>query len=87
MFPVGRMVATPGVLAFCKSHGINPIHIFVRHLARDWGEMDPEDRRANERAILDGSRIFSAFVYQGERVWCITEADRSVTTLLLPEEY
>jgi hypothetical protein len=87
MFPTGRFMATPGVLAFCKEHGINPIHILVRHVARDWTELCVEDQRANARAIVEGSRIFSAYTYAGEKVWVITEADRSVTTLLLPEEY
>jgi len=87
MFPIGRLMATPGVLAFCKKHGINPIHIFARHVARDWSEMCAEDQRANERAILDGSRVFSAYVYQGEKVWVITEASREVTTLLLADDY
>ncbi len=87
MFPIGRLLATPGALAFCREHGINPIHVFTRHLARDWSEMDAEDQRANLRAIGEGSRIFSGYTYQGTRLYVITEADRSVTTLLLADEY
>jgi hypothetical protein len=87
MFPIGRLVATPGVLAFCKQHGINPIHVIARHVARDWSEMCLEDQQANLRAIEEGSRIFSAYRYNGESVWVITEANRAATTLLLAEEY
>jgi hypothetical protein len=87
MFPIGRLVATPGALAFCKQHGINPIHVIARHVARDWSEMCLEDQRSNERAIEEGSRVFSAYVYHGQKVWVITEANRYSTTLLLAEEY
>jgi hypothetical protein len=87
MFPIGRLVATPGVLAFCREHGINPIHVIARHVARDWSEMDPEDQVLNQRAIYEGSRILSGYMYQGTRLYVITEADRSATTLLLASEY
>jgi hypothetical protein len=87
MFPTGRFLATPGLLAFCRQHGINPLHILVRHVARDWSEMCLEDQRANARAVEEGSRIFSAYVYHGEKVWVITEASREATTLLLATEY
>lgn len=87
MFPLGRLVATSGALRFCKEHGINPIHVLARHCARDWSEMDPEDQRLNLAAITDGSRVLSGYMYAGTRLYVITEADRSVTTLLLAEEY
>jgi hypothetical protein len=87
MFPLGQLTATPGVLAFCREHGINPLHVIARHVARDWSPMCPEDRRANERALEEGTRVFSAYSYHGENLWVITEADRSVTTLLLSHEY
>jgi hypothetical protein len=87
MFPIGQLTATPGVLAFCREHGINPLHVIARHVARDWAQMDPYDRKANERALEEGSRVFSAFTYRGENLWVITEADRSLTTLLLSHEY
>ena len=87
MFHTGQFLATPGVLAFCKEKGINPIHILLRHVACDWTEMCLADQRANKRAIEEGSRIFSAYVYHGEKVWVITEASREATTLLLASEY
>jgi hypothetical protein len=59
-----------------------------RHARRDWGEIDSEDWNANDRALLHGGRLFSAYhSARGVRFWVITEADRSVTTVLLPEEY
>ena len=62
--------------------------LLARHVAGDWGDVDAEDRAANERALKDGSRLLSAYeLPTGERVWIITEADRSATTLLLPHEY
>ena len=87
MFPIGQLVATPGALAFCKQHGINPIHIIARHVARDWSQMDREDQAANLAAITDATRILSAYVYDETRIWVVTEADRLVTTLLLADEY
>ena len=85
-FPLGRIVATPGAL-----ETLNPMHInqlLFRHHSGDWSEMDPEDQTANERALAEGSRIFSAFeVADNVRIWIITEADRSSTCVLLPDEY
>ena len=87
MFPTGRFLATPGLLAFCRQHDINPIHILLRHYSMDWSEMCLADQRANKRAIEEGSRVFSAYTYHGEKVWVITEASREATTLLLATEY
>lgn len=59
-----------------------------RHITGDWGEVDAEDKRANDQSLIDGSRLLSAYRSQdGTKFWIITEADRSVTTVLLPEEY
>ena len=59
-----------------------------RHAWGDWGDVSAEDAQANERALQDGSRLFSAYALgTGERLWIITEADRSSTTVLLPDEY
>ena len=61
---------------------------FVRHLAGDWGEVDDEDREANDSALETGCRLVSAYFDRyGSKFWIITEADRSATTILLPEEY
>ena len=61
--------------------------IVTRHLSGDWGDLEDEDVRANELALLDGARIFSAYQLGNQRWWVITEADRSATTVLSPEEY
>jgi len=59
-----------------------------RHAHGDWGELDEHDRRANEQALKDGSRLFSVYItLAGVKFYIITEADRSVTTVLLPEDY
>ena len=60
----------------------------VRHIAGDWGDVDEHDRRENELSLIHGFRLLSAYtLYSGTKIWIITEADRSVTTVLLPEEY
>jgi len=87
LFPLGRTYITPGALAVCQSFPMPPDLLFVRHVSGDWSEMSVEDREANQGAITDGSRIFSAYQVGGERFFVITEADRSSTTILLAEEY
>jgi hypothetical protein len=60
----------------------------TRHASGDWGDLDQEDLRENERSIKDGCRLLSAYILStGARIWIITEADRSSTCILLPEEY
>ena len=60
----------------------------ARHAVGDWGELGDEDKRLNDRAVVEGSRILSAYTTKcGEKLWVITEADRSSTCLLLPDEY
>lgn len=85
-FRVGRIVATPGVLAAVPADEL--ICAMKRHLAGDWGVVCAEDRAINDRAVENGERILSAYVAKdGTRFWIITEADRSATTFLLPDEY
>jgi len=68
--------------------GESPLEYLLKHTQGDWGDLDPEDARENEYALGRRLRIFSAYTLQsGVRIWIITEADRSVTTVLLPEEY
>jgi len=87
-FALGQTVATPGALATLTESGERPEPFLVRHERGDWGEVPSEDARANERALRDGTRILSAYrTSAGVKFWVITEADRSATTLLLPEEY
>jgi len=87
-FPLGKVVATPGALEALQRNLQRPIEFLARHIRGDWGDVPYEDKLANRRALLDGSRIFSAYsLRDGTRIWCITEADRSSTCLLLPDEY
>ena len=87
-FSLGNTYLTPGVQDLMARGTVNPLALLSRHARCDWGEMSPEDRRANNRALTDGTRLFSAYqVTPDVRVWVITEADRSATTLLLPSEY
>ena len=85
-FDLGKVVMTQGANAEVnKTHAANCL--FERHVRGDWGDVCPEDKKLNDQALLDNEKILS--VYTDGRVvfWIITEADRSVTTILLPEEY
>ncbi len=87
-FPVGRVVATPGALAALERTGQNPCEFLTRHVSGDWGEVGKEDWAENEFSLREGFRLLSAYSTKGdEKLWIITEADRSVTTILLPGEY
>jgi hypothetical protein len=79
---------TPGALRALESAGQNPADFLERHLNCDWGNLDRDDIRENEYALQHGLRLLSSYhLNDGTRIWIITEADRSATTLLLPEEY
>ena len=87
-FRLGRLVATPGALHALFEAGETFHPYLKRHWACDWGDLDPEDKEANDRAVKVGNRILSAYhTERGQKLWIITEADRSATTLLLPNEY
>ena len=89
LFPLGRLVATPGALALLKmsaSEDLLPA-LLERHQSGDWGEVPPEDARENEFSVRHGFRIISSYQVAGEKLWGITERDRSATTLLLLSEY
>lgn len=87
-FQPGRIVATPGALAALEASGEAPIRYLARHIAGDWGDVDEHDRRENALSLIHGFRLLSAYTLtSGTKIWIITEADRSVTTFLLPEEY
>lgn len=87
-FPPGQIVATPGALAALAEAEQTPLEFLRRHLAGEWGEVCAEDAAENELALQAGLRLLSAYrTSQGVKLWIITEADRSVTTLLLPDEY
>lgn len=88
LFPVGRTVATPDALTLLDHAGVNASVLLARHQRGDFGDIDEMDRVANANAIRHQARILSAYVFgPGIHIWIITEADRSVTTLLLPGEY
>ena len=88
LFPLGQIVATSGALRVLKEAGQGPTEFLQRYVNGDWGELDDEGRQKNERLVQNGWRILSAYTTSaGEKLWIITEADRSVTTLLLPSEY
>ncbi len=87
-FSLGLVVATPGALAALEEAGDDSFYYLARHVMGNWGEVCEEDGEANDRALSEGTRILSAFrTSRGVRLWIVTEADRSATTLLLPEEY
>ena len=87
-FHPGHVVATPGALAALQEAGESPILYLRRHLQSDWGKLCNEDWEENNRSLKKGYRLLSAYTLStGERLWIITEADRSATTILLPDEY
>jgi hypothetical protein len=85
--PLGKIVATPGALEVLTDAGKDPLHYITRHRSGDWGDLDNHDRREIERSLEHGWRILSSYMVRGKTIWIITEAGRSVTTILLPEEY
>jgi hypothetical protein len=85
LFPLGQIVATPGALAALEQAGQSPHEFLTKHVHGDWGEIDEDDKRENELSLRAGFRLLSAYqLCTGERLWIISEADRSATTLLLP---
>jgi hypothetical protein len=88
LFPLGQIVATPGALAALEKAGQQPHEFLALHVNGEWGNVPDEDRRENQFSLERGFRLLSSFrTAANGTVWVITEADRSVTTLLLPEEY
>jgi hypothetical protein len=89
LFSPGRIVATPGALALLEQANKSPLEFLSRHLRGDWGDdLCQEDKTENELSLKYGFRLLSSYrVTDTEKIWIITEADRSVTTLLLPAEY
>ncbi len=84
---LGRVLATPGALRVLSEAGEDPLRLLARHASGDWGDLDAHDRRENRRSLKNGWRILSSYPVGEEKVWVITEADRSCTTILLPSEY
>ncbi|HEX8069373.1 MAG TPA: hypothetical protein VF546_05450 [Pyrinomonadaceae bacterium] len=87
-FPLGQLVTTPGALDAMLTAGDNPAALLARHADLEQGALSDADHRENLFSVDKRLRIFSAFLLRdGAKVWIITEADRSATTILLPEEY
>jgi hypothetical protein len=87
-FELGQLVGTPGALEAVQRNGPEPFDFLLRHVTADWGDLEDEDKEENDFSVEKELRILSAYnLNDGTRVWIITEADRSTTTVLLPEEY
>lgn len=89
LFQLGECVGTPGALQLLADNDVSYLNLLDRHVSGDWGDIEFEDdKRMNEHAVASGvDRIMSVYKVGDAKVWIITEADRSVTTVLLPEEY
>jgi hypothetical protein len=88
-FQLGQVVATPGALEALERAGVTPLRLLGRHETGDWGDLSDDDVAENEFSLKEGFRLLSSYKLPdtAEKIWIITEADRSVTTILLPEEY
>ena len=87
-FELGVVVATPGALELLGEFEISPSELVERHASGDWGDVPAEDARENDYGLERGFRVLSSYPLPGgERIWIITEADRSSTCILLPSEY
>lgn len=87
-FPLGMLAVTPGAEEALQQAGQSHLEFLARHCQGDWGEVCREDKQENDQALRDDRRVLSAYrLSSGEKIWVITEWDRSVTTVLLPDEY
>ena len=84
-FPLGQLAITANASLRLSTEEV--MTALRRHASGDWGDLCPEDAMANEAAVQEGSRLLSAYGQGEERFWIITEADRSATTVLLPDDY
>jgi hypothetical protein len=87
-FALGQTYITPGAEEALMIAGQTAIEFLRRHMSNDWGELSDEDVRENELSLKAGFRLLSAYrTVNGQKLWIMTEADRSSTTILLPDEY
>ena len=92
-FDGGHFLATPGALDAIAASGQDAADFLKRHAAGDWGDVDAEDRRLNDQAVIDGSRLLSVYhTAKGEKLYVITEATddagrRAATTIILADDY
>jgi hypothetical protein len=84
-FPLGDVYVTKAVFNDIAASHIT--WMLNRHCRGDWGDIHPEDMEANDKALVDGSRLLSAYMVADKKVWVVTEADRTVTIVLFPAEY
>ena len=88
LFRLGQIVATPGALQALERAVEAPQKFLERHVCGDWGDLDEEDRQENALSLEHSFRLLSAYqTTAGEKLWVITEANRTLTTILLPDEY
>jgi hypothetical protein len=88
LFPLGLLVATPRALKVLEANGVIPMRLIARHSVGDWGNVGADDADANDSAVNSSTRLLSSYrLADGAKIWIITEADRSTTTVLLPSEY
>ena len=88
LFPLGQVLATPGALELLQTYQLSPLSFIQRHVVGDWGDICVEDQQVNADALQHGYRLMSVYaITPSEKLWIITEADRSCTPLLLPQEY
>ena len=88
LFSLGRIVATRGALALLAAAAVEPAVLLARHAVGDWGDVSEKDWKENEISLNEGFLIISSYRLEaGKKAWIVTEADRSITTLLLPQEY
>ncbi len=86
-FALGQVLATPNAIFYLAQHQCLALSLVARHQRGDWGDVCPDDALSNDEAVNTQGRLLSSYAIGDGKVWVITEADRSVTTLLLPEEY
>lgn len=87
LFNLGQVVATPQALDLAQRTNIDPLQLLQRHHTGDWGDLDASDKETNQQALTNGLRILSSYQCGDEKIWIITEGDRSATTILTPSDY
>ena len=89
LFELGEVVLTDGAIETLKALNVDPAILLIRHVTGDYGDLCKDDLQENKKAVKNGGRVFSSYQLppNNTKLWIITESDRSVTTLLLPDEY
>src|SRR3954463_11736387 len=87
LFQLGGVVITSGAQMLMNENGLDPVHWLARHVTGDWSDLDEHDKQANQLALTNGGRLVSGYKQGSDKLYFITEADRSVTTILRADEY